>query len=339
MRGLAAAVVVAHHIPHYLHDRARGRSLDFEFGAIGVDIFFIISGFVMYNATISPSYGAAGFLVRRLARILPMYWLLTTILAVAIWTLPAAFSISVPVENWAKSLLFIPIYDERGYIRPVLSQGWTLHFEMLFYMLVAAAMLLVKSKPTQIAATVLAVVSTTIYALHVPLHGSAWQLVAPLSLEFSAGVFLAYIFHHHAPKIQNNLLAVFLAFILWCGAIYLGKFGRSADMGFDRALTWGISAFIFVFGALLLEKSINFKSIYARWFTLLGEASYSLYLVHGITFSITWKVSPSFVKDEPITAAIALFVVAICIAIPLHKIIELRLNEMTLKLGKKLTEA
>ena len=349
LRFVAAMLVVIMHTTEAISVRITGAGPDqyWSSGAIGVDIFFVISGFVMAMSTAKlPTdykiyfYSAWIFMKRRLIRVAPLYWFYTFLKTALVLILPSlALRTSIDPDHLLASLFFIPAISPWGIVQPTLPVGWTLNFEMLFYMLVAAAILLVKLKPTQIAATVLAVVSTTIYTLHIPLYGSAWQLVAPLSLEFSAGVFLAYIFHHHAPKIQNNPLAVFLALILWCGAIYLGSFGRSADIGFDRALTWGISAFIFVFGALLLEKSINFKSIFSRGFTLLGEASYSLYLVHGITFSITWKLSPSFVKDEPIAAAIALFFAAICISIPLHKIVELRLNDIALKLGKKFTEA
>lgn len=336
MRGLAAAIVVAHHIPHYLNGRLATALPSFEFGAIGVDVFFIISGFVMYSATTRPPYNPAGFFVRRLARIIPLYWLLTSALALATWVAPSAFSsFTVSAESWVKSLLFIPVYDARGYIRPVLGQGWTLHFEMLFYTTVALVMVFARSRPTEIAALVLGGACLAVNLAGLPLLGSAWQLLAPLALEFSAGVLLAFIFHRHPPRIGSPAVSLLVAAVLWCLGIGLGTLGHSTDLGFARVGTWGIAAFAFVFGALLLERFVNEQALSARGLTLLGEASYSLYLVHGMTFSVSWKLLPPVIKAQPLLAAAGLLAVAIAVSIPLHKLIELRLNQAALTLGKR----
>ena len=105
-------------------------------GNAGVDLFFVVSGFVMVYIA-SPQFGKreapVQFFVRRLIRIVPLYWLLTTGYIVAK---------SYPLAYIAASYLFIPAARPNGVLQPVILQGWTLTYEMFFYLLFAIAILL-----------------------------------------------------------------------------------------------------------------------------------------------------------------------------------------------------
>lgn len=124
IRGIAAVLVVYFHTGHSP-----------KFGAFGVDIFFVLSGAVM---AMLMSQGPSGpdFLGRRLARIFPLYFLATTAAYVVSCLLPSArTSGNVPtLVDYLKSIAFIPHEARNGEIVPVLGVGWTLNYEMAFYL-------------------------------------------------------------------------------------------------------------------------------------------------------------------------------------------------------------
>ena len=117
-------------------------------GAQGVSVFFIISGFIMtYTADSSedqtaPLLRAARFATRRIIRVVPLYWLLTAVVAVPMFLIGLHRPVGITVARLAKSLLFIPYLDAGGNMTPVLPIGWTLNYEMAFYAVFAAILLL-----------------------------------------------------------------------------------------------------------------------------------------------------------------------------------------------------
>jgi exopolysaccharide production protein ExoZ len=123
LRGVAAVMVVLFHV------------LGFQIGSAGVDIFFVISGFIMFH-TNREVFGHAGaailFLKRRILRVAPLYWLCT---AFALWP-------KTELKTLAASVLFVPVRSGDGSIHTVLAPGWTLNFEMFFYIVFAAGLVL-----------------------------------------------------------------------------------------------------------------------------------------------------------------------------------------------------
>ena len=135
LRGLAALLVVFHHSiiqlapvrDHYAH---------VEFGQAGVDIFFVISGFVIYLSNAKGRLGSGEFLKRRIIRIVPLYWLATlAVVAVAVVAPRFFATTTLTAQDVAQSLLFVPAYSAAfpGQIWPVLVPGWSLNYEMFFY--------------------------------------------------------------------------------------------------------------------------------------------------------------------------------------------------------------
>jgi exopolysaccharide production protein ExoZ len=114
----------------------------FAFGARGVDLFFVVSGFVMWQVTAAKPHTPGSFLDRRIRRIVPLYW--TSIVLVVclvhlfgVRPLGATDEI-VPV---IKSMLFVPYFNANGSMGPVVSPGWTLNYEMFFYVIFAVSLL------------------------------------------------------------------------------------------------------------------------------------------------------------------------------------------------------
>ena len=147
LRGLAALAIAALHAQADARALAEARGLGFTPllhlpWAAGVDVFFVISGLIMVHASrgLFAREGARGtFLKRRLARIVPLYWAVTLLyLAVALTTPALLNSALLDPAPILASFLFIPFTRPDGAVQPLYSLGWTLNFEMLFYVLFAA---------------------------------------------------------------------------------------------------------------------------------------------------------------------------------------------------------
>ena len=143
LRGLAALLVVFHH-GVLQFPGLRDRYAHFEFGQAGVDIFFVISGFVIYLASIEGRIRPGEFVKRRIVRIVPLYWVATLALVAAAVCAPQLFATTVVTpQNVGQSLLFIPSYSAAfpDQIWPVLVPGWSLNYEMFFYGLFALGLM------------------------------------------------------------------------------------------------------------------------------------------------------------------------------------------------------
>lgn len=283
LRAVAALSVVFCHFS-YLSNILSGRPNDpipLYSLASGVDLFFVISGFIMvYSST--RLFGADGaskfFIARRLIRILPMYWV-TTLVATGLR--------ASPPEDVLKSLFFIPY----GSGFPVLASGWTLNFEMFFYLVFAAALFL--RRQMAVAAVCVALVGLNILSWISP--PSSFEIVFwsdPIVLEFCFGMMIALLYLEGGVRlhpIARILLVIFGATAIWffspSGAIPTGY----------RFAFWGIPVAT-IFAGTVLGNDITLGR-FTGPIKLLGDASYSIYLVHGlvsISIVLTWDVLQSF---------------------------------------------
>jgi exopolysaccharide production protein ExoZ len=289
LRGIAALLVVVHHACNFLNEHSPGSGFDFKIGAIGVDIFFVISGFIMYCSTLRHSGTLSetlGFWKKRIIRIVPLYWLITAVVVIGAVMLPSStLSATVNLTSFIKSVLFIPYLSSGGLMQPMVGQGWTLNYEMFFYV-VLGLVLLVSRRCLLIG----------ILAIFAVFQVVAWYVGAssvvlgfyasPLMLEFVAGVILAMLYQSGRLPPQWLLNA----------GIVLGVFALTLDEGFTvyftsqwhRVVVWGVFSLILVAGFLGNESWWQGKS--PRIATFLGDASYSIYLSHVLAFSILWKV-------------------------------------------------
>ncbi|WP_443027629.1 acyltransferase family protein [Sphingomonas sp. URHD0057] len=249
LRGVAAMAVVAHHA------FAGGTKL----GAAGVDLFFVISGFIM--ATCAGGRSPGQFLADRAWRIYPL-WLI----AVLPWLLMEPVSLL----GLVRSLTLWPVYG-RQYVEPALGVGWTLSFELLFYAGFAVAIASRASIPLLIFGLCLILGLTTNNLLF-------WFIGSPLAFEFLLGVAIAQM----PSRASFGAVAAALGLILLAVApdtYYDQSFGGGAIL---RVICWGVPASLLVYGLRSLEPRLSGRAFDLP--VLIGNASYSIYLFHQLIF-------------------------------------------------------
>ena len=276
LRAVAALLVVLLHAFETWGERVDSTApgVNWENGAAGVDIFFIISGFVMVISSqrlVDRPGGWRTFLQHRVIRIVPPYWLLTTVKILAVLALGGVvLRTGLDFNFVAGSYLFLPVTDSAGHFRPVLPVGWTLTYEFLFYLFFAAALAL------RVDVLRVVIPGLGLIAVLALMRGDLWPawtiLFDTIVVEFVFGVALGKWTlrgFRLPPMIAGGLALAGLASIIILPMV-------SENI---RVLTWGIPAFAIVAGVVSLEPLV--ASALPRWLLSLGDASYSIYLSHG----------------------------------------------------------
>lgn len=264
-------------------------------GSWGVDVFFVISGFIIGLVL---TRNSSHFFLRRVFRIIPLYWTATVCWSVAVLLMPAyANSTEVTPIGLLQSFFFIPYWMSTR-PGPILYLGWTLMYEMFFYVVVALALLVFRrAVPTLVATAVL------LGAL--VLLGAVWptpwyQLAyfqAPVILEFLFGLLLFVLWSRGEAALRaadgavRRIVFVLAAALLIAGLVWLARQDPNAVslVGFDRVLRYGIASLAVVGGALLLEPLVRDGAI-TRWLLVLGSASYAIYLFHPLVLGFFSRV-------------------------------------------------
>lgn len=277
LRAAAAYMVVMYH--------ARlltpiGDMMSFEFGNAGVDIFFFISGFIINHVGGRDDVGRPGaFLLKRAIRIVPLYWCLTIFIGLAGQMAPSlAGSGGRPdVGRILMSLFFVPYYDDTGEMHPVLFMGWTLNYEVFFYLLFALALLLRDERARLLAVSGVLAVLVGVGAMTDPQGAAATTYTSPLLIEFVIGMWMNRAFRLATPRTAGAAKITALVGIM-LAAFALLAIGDAGWPGLPREIKWGVPAFAIVAAALMLEH--GGATLGWRWLLLLGETSYAIYLVH-----------------------------------------------------------
>ncbi len=277
LRGLAAWIVVFHHINvSYFNSNPPFEFLKiFNYGSFGVDIFFVLSGFIMYYSVKYNTRGGFSFLLDRLFRIFPVYWFMTALLAISSLILPViSYNTFFTHDTLLKSLLLIPHENPSGDGNyPFLYVGWTLTYEMFFYCVLSISLILYKKRALFLATTVLFILP---FINHYGLLGHNTLLL----YEFVAGVIIAFLYTRlkkskYSYFFSKTDFIIILVIILLTSCILAIKV-----VGFSFPIKL-LSASIIVFVFLLIENFIKNKSILSK-LVLMGDISYSTYLIHPI---------------------------------------------------------
>ncbi|NRP70021.1 O-acetyltransferase OatA [Ensifer psoraleae] len=269
LRAAAALAVVIFHA-------AEKTGHHFAIGAAGVDVFFVISGFIMWVISDRRSLTPAKFMKDRIRRIVPVYWLATAVMVAG--ALVGLFPhLVLTADHVLASLFFIPARSpSSGEIWPVLVQGWTLNFEMLFYAVFAASLPLARQwRLPAIAGPFVVLVAIGLVA---PSENVlVLTYTRPIMLEFVAGMMLGEFW------LKGKVPGAAVGSLLIIGS--LGGFAAigSARFPFDEWTT-GPLAVLLVLGALSLEASGRVPVLKVP--ILLGNASYSIYLWHTFAISV-----------------------------------------------------
>jgi exopolysaccharide production protein ExoZ len=246
------------------------RAGGFNLGRAGVDVFFVISGVIMWRITAGARPGR--FLWRRLTRVAPLYWLITLAMAAIAAAWPGFLANIHPgLSHLLLSLAFIPHFDPAGRPFPLLPPGWTLDYEAIFYGVFAAALF----APRRRQAAIVCAALFAIVAAGLMLDDPAYILGAnPILLEFAAGIALAKLSEAGALPGRRAGAALIVAGL--AGLAVPAMLGAFSELG--RPFIWGIPAAMIVGGALAIEDHGGPPRL--RPLETLGDASYALYLVH-----------------------------------------------------------
>lgn len=261
LRAIAAIAVVIFHasVATTKYSDFPSRFINFlKFGTYGVDLFFVISGFVIYYANEGTPPNV--FVRRRLERIVPIYWILT-LLAV-----PFAYRSANAQFTWLKLAESLGFVSFLGDSSPILYVGWTLEFEMFFYLCTAVSMLLMRHRWRAVCVAISCLVGTgALLQISDPI---ANFLTAPIMLEFLAGIVIGQI-------VKNKRIEWTEAIFISIAAIMVITIKQ------DLRLLWlGVPSALLVWcAALASEKTLP------KWVVTLGDASYSIYLIQVFTVS------------------------------------------------------
>lgn len=274
LRAIAALLVVIVHLEVLSAPLGLGHAV-FSLFAAGVDLFFVISGFIMVHTTSRRVISPAAFLLNRVVRIAPLYWALT--LAVFAVALAAPALLGTTQGDWGalfRSLVFMPYERADGSVRPVLFVGWSLNLEMGFYLLFALALTVADvGKRVALGVALLAVAVVLHFVVGDSMPIALKFLSQPILLEFAAGMVLGWLH----PRLPGSRCAG-----RWAAAIgVLALPMLIAAAGWPSPDGWPMSlppACVTVLAALVAEKSG--LAIAWRPLQLLGDASYALYLTH-----------------------------------------------------------
>ncbi len=273
LRGLAALmVVVSHSMTHF--DITQGLMLR-KIGTFGVDIFFVISGFIMVYSTSVKSISPVTFITKRIERVAPLYWLFTTLLILMVLISPETFStVKLDIWNVVSSYLFFPSESISstfsGSFKPVLYVGWTLNYEMFFYLIFAFSLFFSGRRQVWFVLTVM--FSLVFVGIIFNFTGILNFYSDAILLEFCVGVLIgkAYL----SQKFNQTSIA-------YLGLVFsLFFFLLTCEFDWHRVLYSGIPASFVVLSALALP---TFKGKLNSFLSLIGDASYSIYLSHFFT--------------------------------------------------------
>jgi len=290
LRGVAALLVVIFH--SYIHLEARNIIPKVpalvDIGRAGVDIFFAISGFIMVyisRDSFRMQGGAQDFLMKRIIRVVPIYWVYSLLMATFLFFVPHLFSKGkmFSFSHLVASLLFIPWENNVGDIKPVLGVGWTLNFEMYFYVVFALLLFFSKRYFLPLLAAIL-LSGYSVGLLFAPVSPVYDVITSPMLFEFLIGCIIGTLYLR-----RDIVLSGYLCMMLLLVGVLLLILPGIIDVGSAiRTIKWGIPGAILVAGAVFSEKNANIR--FHPLLVKLGNSSYSLYLTHIFTVNAVGKI-------------------------------------------------
>lgn len=290
LRFFSAFIVIWAHIPLSQYSKDGVPVNLFAFGAFGVDIFFVISGFIISYVASGMKGGryeiAKEFMLRRVLRVVPLYWLFT-IIAVYLsyisvncphWTSTCPFWLSqhYAIEKTSLDWVVQSLTFTHWFRGPIFDIGWTLIYEFWFYSLFALSLFL-GVRALNFFTGLLFLIFFNLYLPEFLGLGIFNVLLNPLMMEFLFGILLYSVISIYNPKRVWITPLVLLAVILLFG--YQMPMITENLHDLSRPLFLGGAAFCVVAVALIFEKE---GMSCGKTLIKLGDSSYSLYLTHWL---------------------------------------------------------
>lgn len=337
LRGIAALSVVMFHFRSFLVPEGADRSYPdalFGWGAIGVDLFFVISGFIMHYVTSDKSYGvrtSVHFIINRAIRIIPLYYIVL-IFAFLTGGAMSTFHYQEKIDNLISAITFTPYLHQYAPLY-ILESGmynvrWTLNYELYFYVAFAIC-LLFKHRLIALASwfAVPVIISSLIFSeIITSTQGYSYQTVIakfmtnPIILEFGMGVVSGIVYKKFRDRYKGeSLLPPAISLLL----IVLGVYCKQLTAyNLYSGAVFSILVLVFAFH----DKIIT--SVFPKFLITLGNISFSLYLIHNplkdfISRKIE-KTNPDIIHN--VTGFVGLILISIIIAYFSYRYIELTLS-------------
>jgi exopolysaccharide production protein ExoZ len=282
-----------------------------NFGNCGVDVFFVISGVIMVFTVQRREMRAWDFLAHRIARITPLYWFITLVVFLTAAVAPGlVHETRASLPDLVRSLLFIPYVRPDDMMEPVVFVGWTLNYEMAFYLLFALTML-ARPRSVSFALCIAVIGGVTAWRACIPSPPDPLLnfYTYPITLEFAAGVAIGWAMPRLRIDRRFVPLAAAVAAISLAGVI----FGEGLLPNINRAFATGIPAAGLVTSAMALER-LGWR-VGSPLVLRLGDASYSIYLTHFFIAQGATRVAEALRLEGPfaIAAVGAGVMVGVCV--------------------------
>ncbi|MCE0812477.1 acyltransferase [Buttiauxella sp. S04-F03] len=254
-----------------------------HFSRSGVDLFFIISGFIMsyitHNDVVSGKFSWRSFMYKRITRIVPMYWLVSLVVLVLLHSFPSIFyNTTTDIYHTLGSFFFVAIASPEGKFAPLLGVGWTLNLEMYFYLILALFIFFFKDKYIFRIFIFISLCASLGLLFKGRDELYIYSLITnPILLEFILGAFVYHLYKMNSRFLPDSLWYVLLAFSF----IFI-SFTLFLQMPDDlRFLYWGVPYSILILCTLRIFEFYKFP----KFFLIIGDASYSIYLTHYFIIS------------------------------------------------------
>ena len=275
------------------------------FGAQGVDIFFVISGFIMMHIMHQRSQNYLEFFFARFFRIAPLYYLATALIILTgnayeptFWHIIQSFSL-------------LKVY----WHKPVLAVGWTLEYEFCFYLLCSISILFLKNQKSRFI-----FLSTALISLFVVIDLLIFNdKIYGHFLEFLLGMVCFFLrkrkfFNHLNPwACIGGIISGF------CALIFVDIYFYN-PLTFLRFIGYGIPSFVILIFALSLENSVSVKEI--KFLKIIGDASYAIYIFQLITLYLFSDLTKMYIQDQPLLTYGFLFLISIGLGVVVHFYVE-----------------
>jgi exopolysaccharide production protein ExoZ len=291
LRGVAVMLVIWAHVKHTGDFKEVAWIMNAK-GHVGVDVFFVISGFVISMSAESLKFNPVAFFVHRFARIAPLFWV-TSLPLIAI-----ALAKGIDESTWkgvATTFTFLPLFDFGAFTPPTNNFGWTLCYEFWFYMAFALMLALFGRHAWKGLLIGFALGTAGVSLFYEGGYYLPVFLFGPLVYEFLAGVLVFHLASRIGPR------CVLLAFVcvLALGAYILS--GQVSYGDFMGNYSEGIYRLVFFggFGVSLVVLFIGLDNVFSiawpKWALTIGDCSYSIYLLQAYALAAAIKLERWFV--------------------------------------------
>jgi exopolysaccharide production protein ExoZ len=275
LRGIAALLVVLSHVAWKGKQYSTDPLSAFRIGEAGVDIFFVISGFIMCHTTaksLNTIGDSVNFMAHRVTRIIPLYWALTLLVLPVYLLFPARINSGGGVTEIFNSFFLVP--TDNKYL---IQAGWTLSYEFFFYGIFAVGMLM--GKRVGHAATALVLVGLFCFGTAFNPETTLGKFATDsLLVEFAFGILLYHMRIRGLMTPMLGTVSIIVAVILLLSVNFDLTHARY------RCFRLGVPAFLLCYGLVSLEAKL-LKAPFSALKSL-GDSSYSLYLTHPFSLAL-----------------------------------------------------